>query len=96
VIRLRDLPALAVMRTVAMLVNEAADAVNQGVCSIFDLDAAMEKGVNYPLGPLMWANEIGIEQIRCVLKNISVFYGEDRYRVSPLLNEMMLTGKNFV
>jgi 3-hydroxybutyryl-CoA dehydrogenase len=96
VIRLRDLPALAVMRTVAMLVNEAADAVNQGVCSIFDLDAAMEKGVNYPLGPLRWANEIGIEQIRCVLKNISVFYGEDRYRVSPLLNEMMLTGKNFV
>jgi 3-hydroxybutyryl-CoA dehydrogenase len=96
VISLRDLPALAVMRTVAMLVNEAADAVNQGVCSIADLDAAMEKGVNYPRGPLKWANEIGIEKIRSVLKNIAVFYGEDRYRVSPLLNEMVLGGKIFV
>jgi 3-hydroxybutyryl-CoA dehydrogenase len=95
VIRLRDLPALAVMRTVAMLANEAADVVNQGVCSFADLDAAMEKGVNYPRGPLAWTDRIGIEQIQTVLKNISAFYGEDRYRMSPLLNEMALSGKTF-
>jgi len=95
VIQLRDLPALAVMRTVAMLVNEAADVVNQGVCSIADLDVAMEKGVNYPLGPFAWADMIGIKRIQIVLKNIYGFYGEDRYRVSPLLNEMVLAGKSF-
>jgi 3-hydroxybutyryl-CoA dehydrogenase len=95
VIRLRDLPALAVMRTVTMLVNEAADVVNQGVCSVADLDAAMEKGVNYPRGPLAWADTIGIKRIQTVLKNISDFYGEDRYRISPLLNEMALCGKTF-
>jgi 3-hydroxybutyryl-CoA dehydrogenase len=95
VICLRDLPALAVMRTVAMLVNEAADVVNQGVCSVADLDAAMEKGVNYPRGPLAWADTIGIEQIQTVLKNISAFYGEDRYRMSPLLHEMARSGKTF-
>ena len=33
VTRLDDVPGMAVMRTVAMLANEAADAVNQGVCS---------------------------------------------------------------
>jgi 3-hydroxybutyryl-CoA dehydrogenase len=96
VIRLRDLPALAVMRTVAMLVNEAADVVNQGVCSVADLDAAMEKGVNYPRGPLAWADTIGIKRVQTTLKNISDFYGEDRYRVSPLLNEMALCGKTFL
>jgi 3-hydroxybutyryl-CoA dehydrogenase len=95
VIRLRDLPALAAMRTVAMLINEAADVVNQGVCSVADLDAAMEKGVNYPRGPLAWADAIGIERIQIVLKNISNFYGEDRYRISPLLNEMALCDKTF-
>jgi 3-hydroxybutyryl-CoA dehydrogenase len=95
VIALRDLPALAVMRTVAMLVNEAADVVNQGVCSVADLDSAMEKGVNYPRGPLAWADSIGIRKIQVVLKNISDFYGEDRYRISPLLNEMALCGKSF-
>jgi 3-hydroxybutyryl-CoA dehydrogenase len=96
VIRLRDLPALAVMRTVATLVNEAADVVNQGVCSVADLDAAMEKGVNYPRGPLAWADKVGVKKIQIVLKNMSGFYGEDRYRISPLLNEMVLTGKNFL
>jgi 3-hydroxybutyryl-CoA dehydrogenase len=95
VIRLRDLPALTVMRTVAMLANEAADVVNQGVCGAADLDTAMEKGVNYPRGPLAWANTIGIERVQIVLKNLSGFYGEDRYRVSPLLNEMVLSCKNF-
>jgi 3-hydroxybutyryl-CoA dehydrogenase len=95
VIRLRDLPALAVMRTVAMLVNEAADVVNQGVCSVADLDAAMEKGVNYPRGPLAWADLVGIREIQVVLKNISDFYGEDRYRISPLLNELALCGRTF-
>jgi 3-hydroxybutyryl-CoA dehydrogenase len=95
VIRLRDLPGLAVMRTVAMLANEAADVVNQGVCSVVDLDAAMEKGVNYPRGPLGWADLVGIRNIHVVLKNISDFYGEDRYRISPLLNELALCGKTF-
>jgi 3-hydroxybutyryl-CoA dehydrogenase len=95
VVRLRDLPALAVMRTVVMLANEAADAVNQGVCSVTDLDAAMENGVNYPRGPLAWADLVGIRKIEVVLKNISDFYGEDRYRVSPLLNELALCGRTF-
>jgi 3-hydroxybutyryl-CoA dehydrogenase len=96
VIRLRDLPGLAVMRTVAMLVNEAADVVNQGVCSVADLDAAMEKGVNYPRGPLAWADIIGVKRIQMILRNIYNFYGEDRYRISPLLNGMALCGRTFV
>lgn len=95
VIHLRDLPGLAVMRTVAMLVNEAADVVNQGVCSVADLDAAMEKGVNFPRGPLAWADIIGIKRIQLILRNISNFYDEDRYRISPLLNEMALCGRTF-
>ena len=50
---------MAVMRTVAMLANEAADAVNQGVCSAAAVDIAMQKGVNYPRGPLAWADAVG-------------------------------------
>ncbi len=64
---MKDVAGLAVMRTVAMLVNEAADAVDQGVCSPDDLDLAMEKGVNYPIGPLKWADEAGVALIQGVL-----------------------------
>jgi 3-hydroxybutyryl-CoA dehydrogenase len=85
VTRLDDVPGMAVMRTVAMLANEAADAVNQGVCSAQAVDLAMQKGVNYPCGPLAWADRIGLQHVVTVLANLGATYGEDRYRVSPLL-----------
>ena len=89
VTRLDDVPGMAVMRTVAMLANEAADAVNQGVCSARAVDIAMQKGVNYPRGPLAWADEVGLQQIVTVLGNLAATYGEDRYRVSPLLRRKL-------
>jgi len=87
-----DVPGLAVMRTVAMLANEAADAVNQGVCDARGADAAMRLGVNYPCGPLAWADAVGVAQIHTVLKNLGQFYGEDRYRVSPLIQQTVYAG----
>jgi len=95
VTRLDDVPGLAVMRTVAMLANEAADAVNQGVCSAAGADIAMQKGVNYPRGPLAWADAVGIAQIVRVLSNLAASYGEDRYRVSPLLRRKLAAGGRF-
>lgn len=83
--RLADIPGLAVMRTVVMLANEAADAVYQGVCSVEAADAAMRLGVNYPKGPLAWADGLGLPAIRTVLANLGTSYGEDRYRISPLI-----------
>ena len=96
--RLDDVPGMAVMRTVAMLANEAADAVNGGVCSVSAVDIAMQKGVNYPRGPLAWADSIGIAHIVTVLANLAATYGEDRYRVSPLLRRKLAanpTGARF-
>jgi len=86
---LDDVPGLAVMRTVAMLANEAADAVHQGVCSARAVDIAMQKGVNYPRGPLAWLDAIGMGQVVTVLANLAATYGEDRYRVAPLLRRKL-------
>ena len=90
--RLEDVAGLAVMRTLAMLANEAADAVVQGVASAAAIDLAMEKGVNYPRGPLAWADALGACCIRDVLANLAAHYGEDRYRISPLIARRALTG----
>ncbi|MGB9982965.1 3-hydroxyacyl-CoA dehydrogenase family protein [Herbaspirillum sp. AP21] len=90
-----DIPAMIVMRTVCMLINEAADAVNQGVCSAADADMAMKKGVNYPRGPLAWANAIGVDTVAKVLRQLSATYGEDRYRVSPLLQRLQASKRKF-
>jgi len=93
VCRLGDTPGLAVMRTLAMLANEAADAVNQGVCDAKGADSAMQLGVNYPKGPLAWADAVGVRVICQVLRHLGAFYGEDRYRVSPLIQQRVLAGK---
>ena len=90
--RFADVPGLAVMRTVAMLANEAADAVNQGVCTAAAADAAMRLGVNYPQGPLAWADQAGPTTIRDVLANLGASYGEDRYRISPLIQRHVFSG----
>jgi 3-hydroxybutyryl-CoA dehydrogenase len=82
---LADAPGLAVTRTVAMLVNEAADAVQQGIATADDVDAAMCKGVNYPLGPLAWGRRIGLDHVATVLRHLAQAYGEDRYRTSAWL-----------
>jgi 3-hydroxybutyryl-CoA dehydrogenase len=82
---LADVPGLAVMRTVAMLVNEAADAVNHGIASPDDIDAAMQKGVNYPIGPMAWGRRIGLAHVAAVLGHLGQAYGEERYRISPWL-----------
>jgi 3-hydroxybutyryl-CoA dehydrogenase len=89
---MKDIPGLAVMRTVAMLANEASDAENQGDCSAADVDAAMRLGVNYPRGPLAWAEQIGVVTVRDVLLNLAQSYGEDRYRISPRIQQACYAG----
>ena len=93
--RFNDVPGLVLMRTVAMLANEAADAVNQGVCDAPAADAAMRLGVNYPCGPLAWADAVGLHNISRVLTNLGETYGEDRYRLSPLIQHKVYSKKNF-
>ncbi len=93
--RLDDLPGLLVMRTVAMLANEAADAVLHGVASAADIDTAMIKGVNYPTGPLAWAEAIGLDRVVGVLDALADTYGEDRYRASALLRRKVWGGTTF-
>jgi 3-hydroxybutyryl-CoA dehydrogenase len=76
---------MQVMRTVAMLVNEAAEAVYQGIASAEGVDAAMRKGVNYPVGPMEWGRSIGYATVLDTLRNLGMAYGEDRYRASVWL-----------
>jgi 3-hydroxybutyryl-CoA dehydrogenase len=90
--RLDDVAALAVLRIVAMLANEAADAVVQGVALPDAIDLAMQKGVNYPRGPLAWADAIGAGTVRDALAHLAAHYGEDRYRTSPLVARRAATG----
>jgi 3-hydroxybutyryl-CoA dehydrogenase len=87
-----DVAGLAVMRTVAMLANEAADALLQGVSTAENIDLAMLKGASYPRGPLAWCDQVGARRLVHVLDRLNETYPEGRYRASPLLRRHALTG----
>ena len=82
-------------RVLAMLINEAVEAVFMRVASAEDIDLAMTKGVNYPKGLLAWANELGLPRVLGWLERLQADYGEDRYRPSPLLRRMARDGRRF-
>ena len=90
-----DIPGMIVMRTVCMLANEGADAVNQGVCNVEAVDIAMKGGLNYPQGPLAWADQLGVPCVAEVLENLALTYGEDRYRTSPLIQRICFAEQTF-
>jgi 3-hydroxybutyryl-CoA dehydrogenase len=80
-----DTPGLVVARTVAMLINEAADAVLQGVCTPEGADAAMKLGVNYPAGPFEWLAGWSAAGVQAVLDALDGHYRGERYRTSGRL-----------
>lgn len=84
---LRDTPGLIVARTLAMLVNEAHDAVWQGVCSEAAADTAMRLGLNYPAGPFEWQRQLGAPAIQDLLDRLWAATRSERYRVSPPLRQ---------
>jgi 3-hydroxybutyryl-CoA dehydrogenase len=83
-------------RVVAMLMNEAIDAVYMRVASPADVDLAMTRGVGYPKGLLAWADELGAALVLERIEGLHADYGEDRYRPSLLLRRVARDGGRFV
>jgi len=79
-------------RVLAMLINEAADAVYMNVATAEDVDLAMKNGVNYPKGLLEWCDEIGAKTVLKTIKDLKKTYSEDRYRPNPMLKKSAQSG----
>ena len=77
------------MRILAMLVNEAIDAVYHRITTPAEIEIAMTKGMNFPKGLLAWGEEIGLPKILDEIDRLSDEYREDRYRASALLRRVV-------
>jgi 3-hydroxybutyryl-CoA dehydrogenase len=71
-----------------MLINEAADTVQKGICSEEDVEIAVKLGVNFPKGLLEWGKEIGYDKVINTLDDLYEYYHDPRYRVSPYLRKL--------
>jgi len=91
-----DIPGMIVARTLAMLANEAADAVLQGVSDPVGVDTAMKLGLSHPEGPLVTADRLGLTLMNAILVNMQAHTGDDRYRQSLLLQRKMWCDDSFI
>ena len=80
-------------RILALLINEALSALGDNLCSLEDLETAMTKGVNYPMGLIEWAKKLGPEKILQILNDLLNKTGDARYRPTVLLQEWVSNGK---
>jgi 3-hydroxybutyryl-CoA dehydrogenase len=74
------------------MINESAFALQEEIAAPQDLDKAMMVAAGYPIGPIAWAEKIGLKQVYAVLKSLNGDLGEERTRVAPLLTQMALSG----
>lgn len=79
-------------RVVAMLVNEACFALGERIAAPADIDLAMKLGMNFPEGPLAWGDRLGPDRIARLLDDLRAFYGEERYKVAPVLRRCIAGG----
>ena len=90
--RVKDATGLIFPRILSLIINEAARALDEGVAEKEAIDAAMKLGVNYPSGPLRWADRVGLDEVLAVLEGLHRESGDDRYRPAPLLKKMVAAG----
>ncbi len=67
-----DEPGFVSARIIAMIINEAYYAKDEGVSTEADIDIALKLGTNYPYGPFEWCNKIGIHNVYTLLQKLSI------------------------
>ncbi|MGE5220259.1 MAG: 3-hydroxyacyl-CoA dehydrogenase family protein [Chloroflexota bacterium] len=91
-VRVKDSAGLTFPRILSLIINEAARSLEEGVAGAEEIDVAMRLGVNYPQGPLKWADQIGLDEVLAVLEGLQRETGDDRYRPTPLLKKLVIAG----
>ena len=89
----RDGAGLIRGRLIGGMMNEAATLVMEGVASAEEIDAMFKVGDNLPLGPLSWADYIGVDAALGIMRGIYSEWQIDRFRPSPLLKHLVASGK---
>ncbi|MFM7689104.1 MAG: 3-hydroxybutyryl-CoA dehydrogenase [Alphaproteobacteria bacterium] len=88
----QDWPGFVVNRILCPMINEAIQALMEGVGDVAAIDAGMKLGANHPMGSLELADFVGLDTLYSVMKVLHEGLGDSKYRPSPLLAKYVEAG----
>jgi 3-hydroxybutyryl-CoA dehydrogenase len=91
-LEVQDYPGFISNRLLMPMINEAVEALREGVASKEAIDGIMRLGMNHPMGPLELADFIGLDTCLAIMEVLHRGFGDDKYRPSPLLRRMVQAG----
>jgi 3-hydroxybutyryl-CoA dehydrogenase len=91
-VEVRDFPGFISNRILMPMINEAIQALYEGVASVEAIDTVMKLGMNHPMGPLTLADFIGLDTCLAIMNVLHEGFGDSKYRPSPLLRQYVAAG----
>ena len=88
----REIDGFIVNRILHMASQEAYRLLDSGVASFEDIDTAVEKGLNWPMGPFRLGDFSGLDVTYNARLHMYQTTGDERYRPSPQLEAKVKAG----
>ena len=92
-IEVNDYPGFIANRILLPMINEAIEALNNGVAKVKNIDSIMKIGMGHPMGPLQLADFIGLDVCLSILQVMHEGFKNSKYARSALLVNMVKSGK---
>jgi len=89
----KEIDGFIVNRILHAATQEAYRLLDAGVASFEDIDTAVEKGLNWPLGPFRLGDFSGLDVTYKARLHMFETTGDERYRPSPQLEAKVKAGK---
>jgi 3-hydroxybutyryl-CoA dehydrogenase len=89
----KEIDGFIVNRVLHAATQEAYRLLDAGVASFEDIDIAVEKGLNWPMGPFRLGDFSGLDVTYNARKHMHEVTGDERYRPSPQLEAKVKAGK---
>ena len=88
-----DYPGFISNRILMPMINEAIEALDQGVANVKNIDGIMKLGMGHPMGPLQLADLIGLDVCKSILEVMLNGLKNEKYRPNKLLVDLVSAGK---
>lgn len=92
-VEVNDYPGFISNRILMPMINEAIQALYEGVAGVQEIDTVMKLGMAHPMGPLQLADLIGLDVCLAILRVLQDGFGQPKYAPCPLLVNMVQAGR---